>query len=141
MYQFNDSFIELLKRDRRYQEAAYAFVYEVLEYAQNVLHLGANEVSEPLPREICDEEPGETDSGRHISGVDLCYAAREYAVLQYGLLAGTVLAAMGIRKTDDIGEIVYNLIGIGQMRKTPQDRKEDFNNVFDLEQAFLKASP
>ena len=53
---------------------------------------------------------------RHVSGQELCEAARKYGLQQYGYLAPTVLAAWGIRRTDDIGEIVFNMIGIGQMQ-------------------------
>jgi uncharacterized repeat protein (TIGR04138 family) len=140
-------FIDLLKRDRRYKAEAYAFVYEALNYAQTILGLGQEEknesVSEKLPvkikaKNIEPDKTTETDQTNHITGQELCQAAREYAVIQYGFLAKTVLDSIGIRKTDDIGEIVYNLISIGQMHKTPQDSREDFNNVFDFETAFGK---
>ncbi|MDR0335951.1 MAG: hypothetical protein LBI18_02565 [Planctomycetaceae bacterium] len=139
------SFIELLKRDRRYKAEAYAFVYEALTYAQDVLELSKKKLHEPIAGEnlpkVKDQEQNkitETDFGNHVTGQELCQAAREYAIIQYGFLAKTVLKSIGIRKTDDIGEIVYNLISIGQMRKTPQDNREDFTNVFDFETAFAE---
>jgi uncharacterized repeat protein (TIGR04138 family) len=50
-----------------------------------------------------------------------------------------------VTKTGDFGEIVFNLIGIGQMRKTSDDRREDFDDVFDfdtgLEQSFKITRP
>ena len=55
------------------------------------------------------------------------------ALEQYGLMAQTVLSSWGVTKTGDFGEIVFNLIGVGRMRKTPQDRREDFDDVFDFE--------
>jgi uncharacterized repeat protein (TIGR04138 family) len=33
---------------------------------------------------------------------------------------------------------VFNLIEIEQMRKTKQDRREDFDEVFDFETAFVR---
>ncbi|MDR2707008.1 MAG: hypothetical protein LBC02_14635 [Planctomycetaceae bacterium] len=139
------SFIDLLKHDRRYKAEAYAFVYEALNYAQNILGLGQEEKNESVSEEIpVKTKSAEQDNateialGNHITGQELCQAAREYAIVQYGFLAKMVLDSIGIRKTDDIGEIVYNLISIGQMRKTPQDSREDFNNVFDFETAFGK---
>jgi uncharacterized repeat protein (TIGR04138 family) len=57
---------------------------------------------------------------------------------QYGLLAKLVLASWGIRSTSDFGEIVYNLIRIGRLSKSPRDRREDFDNVYDFEQALVK---
>ncbi len=40
-----------------------------------------------------------------------------------------------VTRTDDFGEIVFNLIRIGQMRKTPSDTRVDFENVFDFDAA------
>lgn len=78
---------------------------------------------------------------RHITGQQLCEAIRQYAVQQYGMLARNVLNEWGVHNTSDFGEIVFNLIDIGQMKKTATDRREDFDNVFDfddgLKDAFL----
>ena len=51
-------------------------------------------------------------------------------------MAQMVLNNWGIESTGDVGEIVYNLIRIGLMKKSDNDRREDFENVFDFEQAF-----
>ena len=40
--------------------------------------------------------------------------------------------------TGDFGEIVYNLIKIGKMSKSDNDRREDFDDVYDFERAFVK---
>ena len=135
----DSSFFDLLKQDKRYKAEAYAFVLETLEHAQNVLKLGHTKVNEPLPpnlRDAAEDKPLEMELHEHVSGQDLCLAALDYSQRQYGLLAPMVLGAMGIRTTDDIGEIVFNLIAIGQMRKTSDDRREDFSNVFDFQKAF-----
>ena len=55
---------------------------------------------------------------------------------QYGYMAKTVLNSWGIHGTSDFGEIVFNLIRIGQMRKTPADTRVDFDNVYDFDTAF-----
>ena len=130
----NSAFFDLLKRDKRYPLEAYTFILETLDFAQNVLKLGQEKENEPLPPDLQDGTAAE--SHRHVSGQDLCRAARDYSQRQYGLLAPMVLDSMGIRATGDIGEIVFNLITIGQLRKTSDDRREDFENVFDLRQAF-----
>jgi uncharacterized repeat protein (TIGR04138 family) len=54
----------------------------------------------------------------------------------YGYMSKTVLNSWGIRTTGDFGEIVFNLIKIGKMRKTPDDCREDFENVYDFDEAF-----
>ncbi|MFM7107160.1 MAG: Minf_1886 family protein [Planctomycetaceae bacterium] len=139
---------QLLQRDRRYTLDAYLFVLEALSFAQESLGLGhepAVEELEPLP------PGGEPESGtvrgkrgrkrkseRHVSGQQLCEAARLYGLQQYGYLAPTVLARWGIRATDDFGEIVFNMIDIGQMRKTRSDRREDFRGVFDFADGFSR---
>jgi uncharacterized repeat protein (TIGR04138 family) len=47
-----------------------------------------------------------------------------------------VLANWGINSTSDFGDLVYNLIRIEQMRKSETDRREDFDNVYDFNDAF-----
>ena len=49
--------------------------------------------------------------------------------------------AWGIRRTADLGEIVFNMIDIGQMRKTRNDKREDFHNVFEFGDAFASDIP
>lgn len=122
---------ELLRHDRRYHFDAYVFVFEALRYAQEHMGLGAaaeRDADDP------DEEPE-----RHVSGQQLCEAMRRYAHEQYGYLAKQVLNHWGVTRTGDFGEIVFNLIEIGQMRKTPEDRREDFDEVFDFDVAFQRS--
>ena len=52
---------------------------------------------------------------------------------QYGYMAKCVLNSYGVHTTGDLGEIVFNLIRVGLMRKTDDDRREDFDDVFDFE--------
>lgn len=117
--------IPVLKRDRRYKYEAYEFVRESLAYAQNVMQIEPE--SEPS-----DENPEE----RHLTGQQLCEASREYALEQFGMMARVVLNTWGINSTSDLGEIVYNMIGAKLMKKSPVDRREDFNDVFDFSIAF-----
>jgi uncharacterized repeat protein (TIGR04138 family) len=49
-----------------------------------------------------------------------------------------VLGSWGIRSTDDVGAIVFNMIDIGQMRKTRADKREDFQGVYDFAEAFAR---
>ena len=121
---------ELLARDRRFHFDAYVFVFEALRYAQEKLGLGREQPSvEADEAEQADESGGE----QHVTGQELCEAIRQYAQQQYGYMAKSVLNHWGIHSTGDFGEIVFNLIEIGQMRKTEHDRREDFENVFDFE--------
>jgi len=122
---------QLLDRDRRYTLDAYLFVLEALSFAQETLGMGAEPAAEELEPAADFEAGGKPRSRsgrgrkrqaeRHVSGQELCEAARRYGLQQYGYLAPTVLATWGIRATDDLGEIVFNMIDIGQMRKTKTD--------------------
>ena len=113
---------ELLRRDRRYHRDAYFFIFEALRYAQEQRGYDPSLASE-----------AEEDEHRHVTGQQLCEAIRSYVLQQYGLMAKSVLNTWGIRSTGDFGEIVFNLIDIGQMKKTDSDRREDFDDVFDFE--------
>jgi uncharacterized repeat protein (TIGR04138 family) len=126
---------KLLSEDRRYTVEAYAFVLEALNYAHNVLDMGAEAPSESAG---AAEEQGEEEEsvGRHVSGQELCEAARRLAIEHYGYMAKTVLNSWGVKCTGDFGEIVYNLIRIGEMRKTRHDCREDFDEVYDFDEAF-----
>lgn len=125
---------EMLHRDRRYAFDAYVFVFEALRFAHEVLHLGTESPSEPLDLPGAPREP-EDVAERHVSGRELCEAIRLFALDQFGYMAKTVLNSWGVHRTGDFGEIVFNLIGIGQMRKTASDCREDFDDVYDFETA------
>jgi uncharacterized repeat protein (TIGR04138 family) len=54
---------------------------------------------------------------------------------EFGLLARTVFRQWGITRSDDLGEIVFNLIDANLLSKTERDRRSDFEGICDLEQA------
>jgi uncharacterized repeat protein (TIGR04138 family) len=122
---------KLLAEDRRYKFEAYQFVGAGLEYAQEVLGLGKPAASRRRRGEAGREV-------RHVSGQELCWALKELAHQQYGLMAKLVLASWGIHSTSDFGAIVFNLIRIGKMSKSDRDRREDFDNVYDFEQTLVR---
>jgi len=121
-------FVQLVAEDRRYKIEAYYFVGAGLEYAQKAL----------APRGRKQRRSSNPQPIHHVTGQQLCWALRQFAHEQFGLLARLVLAGWGIRSTSDYGEIVYNLIRIGKMSKSETDRREDFDEVYDFEQALVK---
>lgn len=125
-----DDLAGVLARDPRYSVQAYTFVFEALEYTKS-LKQRARSRSKGRGRAAGSE-------ARHVSGRELCEGARRLALNHYGLLAITVLELWGIRSTSDFGEIVYNLIESGDLEKTPQDSRADFEGVFDFETAFRR---
>lgn len=115
LYCMLDSLEEILQKDARYKIQAYSFVLAALEVA----------------REQCKKKT-------HVTGQELCYGCKTLAISEFGIMAKTVLESWGIKKTDDIGEIVYNMIDAGLLSKTDEDKIEDFHNVFDFEKVFDK---
>tara|TARA_B100000674_G_C37447854_1_gene736890 strand:+ start:82 stop:636 length:555 start_codon:yes stop_codon:yes gene_type:complete len=90
-------------------------------------------------RKIASEEQGEAEeTERHVTGQELCGAIRSLAVDQYGYMAKCVLNSWGVYRTGDFGNIVFNLIEIGQMKKTDRDKLEDFENVFDFDRELVQ---
>jgi uncharacterized repeat protein (TIGR04138 family) len=140
----------LLERDRRFTLDAYLFVLEALAFAQESLGMGQEPALDELePLRHPDREPAgrgrpakgrgrQRQAERHVSGQQLCEAARLYGLQQYGYLAPTVLASWGIRSTADFGAIVFNMIDIGHMRKTRADRIEDFHDVYAFPEGFAR---
>lgn len=149
---------ELLARDDRYHFDAYVFVFEALRHAQQHLGMGTETFADPTdiePADIAPADTGPADTGpldvgphdmgqlddedepqRHVTGQELCEAMRLYAHNEYGYLAKSVLNHWGIYSTSDFGAVVFNLIEIEQMRKTPHDCREDFDDVFDFDEGF-----
>ncbi len=140
---------QLLNRDPRYTLEAYLFVLEALSFAQESLGMGEEPALEELePMRSAEAEPAarprqragkrRRQAERHVSGQQLCEAARRYGLQQYGYLAPKVLSTWGVRTTADFGEIVFNMIDIGQMRKTRADKREDFHDVYEFGEAFSR---
>ena len=124
MTYFNPKLTEVVKADPRYAYEAYDFVFHAIGYAQR---LSGRET----PRE------GEAIQSRHhVTGPELLQGIRHLALLEFGALAKTVLAAWGIRTTDDWGNIVFNLIDHSLMSKTNDDSRANFHNVYDFDEAF-----
>jgi len=145
----NHPLAQLLKHDQRYKLDAYLFVLEALQFAQDSLGMGEEppaEDVEPLraaahPAAKPRARPGKQrrkQTERHLTGQQLCEAARQYALQQYGYMSRTVLATWGVRSTADLGEIVFNMIESGQMRKTRRDKREDFHDVYEFGDAFSR---
>ena len=126
---------QLLKKDRRYKVDAYQFVQEALAYAADALEMGS--LSEPEPK-LTLEEKQQQYRERHLTGQQLCDAIRLYALNQFGLMAQTVLGSWGVKSTSAFGDIVYNMIDVGMMKKSPSDRRSHFDDVYEFEDAFTR---
>lgn len=115
---------DVVRRDPRYAYEAYEFIFLALEHTQKML---GHEPEEPDP-----------DTSHHVSGPELVAGIRDLALREFGLMARTVFRLWGINKTADFGEIVFNLIESSLMSKTDQDARDDFADVFDLDEALME---
>ncbi|MBR9989048.1 MAG: hypothetical protein KFH98_04785 [Gemmatimonadetes bacterium] len=111
-------FTTLRARNPRYADAAYVFVLAAL-----------NHVLERLP------EP------RHITGGEMAGGVRDLAVERFGPMARTVLEHWGIERTADVGAVVFALVESGVLIKQDEDSPEDFEDVFDFDEAFQDQYP
>jgi uncharacterized repeat protein (TIGR04138 family) len=120
---------EVVRKDPRYAYEAYEFVFAALHHTQKMLGRQPREAGDPA-------EPLELH--HHVAGPELLAGVRELALQEFGLMARTVFHMWGIHKTDDFGEIVFNLVESNLMSKTSEDSREDFRGVYDLDQALMK---
>lgn len=89
--------------------------------------------------EVVERVGGPARFNRHVTGSQLCWAVRDVAVERWGLMARSVLARWNIRRTEDIGQIVFALVDNDWLQKQPTDSIDDFNHVFDFTEAFDNA--
>jgi uncharacterized repeat protein (TIGR04138 family) len=79
-----------------------------------------------------------TSVNHHVSGPELCNGFREYVLKEYGPISSTMLEMWGIHGTYDVGRIVFQFIEIGYYSQSQDDRLEDFLNVYDFHEAFVR---
>ena len=107
----------------RYPMEAFDFVRHGLNHTVRKIH--GDVEREGKPEESC-----------HVSGQQLSWGLRDYAVEKYGLLACAVLTHWGIVRTNDFGRIVFAMVDNKLMQKTEEDDVRDFHNVFEFAEAF-----
>jgi len=113
----------ICKDDSRYLKKAYFFVRQGLDRTV---------------KDLKKKDPSRAQRSHHVTGPELLDGLRVHALDQYGPLAKTVLESWGVRRCTDFGEIVFNLIEHNVFSKTDTDRREDFAEIYDFEDAFVK---
>jgi uncharacterized repeat protein (TIGR04138 family) len=112
--------IQLIRKDdARYETGAYIFMRQALDFTLGRI-----------------QEAEKSKKHRHVSGQELCEGIRDFALEQFGPMAHTLLEAWGIHKTEDFGQIVFNLVECGVFGKTEKDCQEDFHSVYEFEAVF-----
>lgn len=124
---FEEGLEHILARDPRYQRDAYLFLREALDRTQKIVH-----------RENPRHPASQSHEEKHVTGQQLLAGIRECALAEFGPMAITVFAEWGIRNCRDFGEIVFNMVNNGLLKKTEDDSLADFEGGYDFEEAFRK---
>jgi uncharacterized repeat protein (TIGR04138 family) len=109
----DDVMSRIRARGGQYHERGYLFVLATIEFLQTRLEVR-----------------------RHVTGPELAWACRDFAQQQFGLLAAVVLGHWGIKRTEDIGRIVYTLVEVGLLVTQPGDSESDFEGVYQFAEVF-----
>jgi len=157
-----DSFDQMIKSVGRFSEEAFHFVRDGLSHAAERVHgpeSDAHQViqaflishqmdwsdfrarieNDDLPEPVLEavEAAGGCENlDRHVTGRELCWGLRDFALERWGMLASTVLESWNVRRTADFGRIVFGFIEFDMMQKQPGDTETDFEDVYSFDEAF-----
>ena len=104
---------EIIQKDHRYDIDAYDFVMETFSYAHKKNKRFKNVTAEALLKGF-----------------------RELVLKRYGPMTLTVLYSWGVRRTEDIGNIVFNLVDNHLLSRSEEDCYEEFCNGYSFEAVF-----
>ena len=121
--EFNEVIELICKEDGRYDRKAYTFIRQGLDHTV---------------KEIRKKDAEKSQRSRHVTGPELLEGLRVFALEQYGPLTKTVLNSWGVKRCQDFGDLVFNLIEYNVFSKTENDRREDFADIYTFDEAFVK---
>ena len=78
----------------------------------------------------------QSENGGHILPRELLDGVKLLGQRRYGMMAPAVFRSWGINCTADIGRMVFELVELGEMKKTENDRFSDFVDVYSFDKAF-----
>jgi uncharacterized repeat protein (TIGR04138 family) len=105
----------IVQKDDRYKAEAYLFVLAALKYSLRKL-----------------------GRSRHLTSEELLDGIKALGIEQYGPTTRMVFEHWGVKTTEDFGQVVFNMVDAGLLRKTEEDSIEDFKGVFDFQEEFDK---
>lgn len=117
--QFEHAIENILKRDKRFDPHAYLFLKDTLDFTL---------------KRAAESNDG---NARHVSGQELLLGFRDLALQEFGPMSGTLMSEWGLTCSKNIGEMVFQLIEEQMFGRQDSDTIEDFEDVFDFEEAFI----
>lgn len=115
---FQEAVEKIRREDSRYHAEAYSFLRDALEAT--------------LKR----RKKARMDARAHISAAELLEGFRLKALQDFGPMAVMVLTHWGVRTSEDIGHMVFNLVSTGVFGRSDEDTIESFRDALDFEAAF-----
>jgi len=113
----------ILKDDTRYQMGAYVFVRMALDFSVKKM---AEKKALPL-------------GAKHVSTAELLEGIKLFALETFGPMAAVLFEEWGVKTCEDFGNIVFNMIKVGELSKSENDKIEDFQNGYDFHTTFVKS--
>jgi uncharacterized repeat protein (TIGR04138 family) len=107
----NDSFEDIVEKDKRYAPRAYALLMDVVRFL--------------------------SEDGKPFDAEDIMDEFRERTLDQYGPMSYTVLTEWGVTKCEDLGEMMFNLADAKRVARSENDTQESFIGGYDFKEAFL----
>jgi uncharacterized repeat protein (TIGR04138 family) len=114
---FKEAVNQIVQEDPRYSPEAYEFISKAVVFT--MLNLGR------------DKSPN-----HHVSGKELLEGFRQYAIQEFGPMAGDILKSWGLTNSNAVGNVVFNLVNRQLLGKSENDTLLDFKDGFDFEKVF-----
>jgi uncharacterized repeat protein (TIGR04138 family) len=116
---FRGMLIRVLGDRPRYPIKAYEFIFETLRHRRNF-----------------PPKKSGMETIRTVPGTELLEIIRQAVLKKFNNNAKAVLWSWNIFRTEDFGEIIFEMIDAGILAKGPGDSKDDYRNGFGFEEAF-----
>lgn len=117
---FEHAVAKIVEHDHRFDRKAYEFLREALDFT--------------LTRIMQTRSEGM----RHVSGMELLEGFRDFALEQFGPMAGSVMREWGLKNGYNVGEMVYALIDAEVFAQQEGDSIDDFKGFMSFREAFEK---
>ncbi len=118
---FKTTVDKIVTKDGRYDAMAYELIGDAVNYT-----------AKRLKKDKADIK------SRHISCQDLLKGIGEYAIQQYGPMAGDIFASWGLNSSMAIGNVVFNMIDKELLRASEKDSLEQFSYGPTFHEIFRK---
>src|SRR5437773_6518432 len=117
---FAEALESVVGSDPRYHRDGYIFLRDALDFTTK------------------QQKKSKGVSVRHVTGPELLDGVRHYALKEFGPMVMTVFDSWGIHSSEDVGHIVFNLIGAGIFGTSAQCSIEDSKDAYDFEEAWVR---